>query len=352
MDLLAARTALGTRFRAGRAAARGCAIALTYHRVTDAVADPHLISVSPENFSAQIRAISETYPTMSAGDLLGRMARRERLPRRCVVITLDDGYSDVLSTAVPILAENGVPATAFLCSDQVGGDQEYWWDELERVVLSPGDLPAHIAIPIPGAEPFEWDLQSDRSWSDADAQAHRSWSVTQPPARERHRVFLALSAYLRPLSRSRRRDALDALREQCSVPLAVRPDHRQLSVAEARELDNADGIELGAHTMSHQLLSARTPEEQQAEIVGCKTALEELLSHPVSSMSYPHGGQGEFSADSERIAREAGFEGAMSTEFGIVVPWADRYAVRRCHTENIDGDALLGLLGGWFDAAR
>lgn len=54
--------------------------------------------------------------------------RQHRLPpAHAAVLTLDDGYSDNLSLALPVLKEYGVPATLFVVSDKVGQVND--WDD-------------------------------------------------------------------------------------------------------------------------------------------------------------------------------------------------------------------------------
>ena len=351
MSILSVRTAVGHRWRTSRARFRGCAIVLAYHRVADLKRDPQLISVSPDNFAEQISVLARNHETLTCADLFGLMNEGKRLPKRAVVVTIDDGYVDNMTTALPTLKEHGVPATAFLSSAFIGGDREFWWDELERVLLAPGGLPSQIRLHADGAD-ISLNLESELTWSPTEADRWAGWNVTQPPPTPRHELFLALYAYIQPLTGTGREQALGQLREAIGVPLEVRPHNRTLTADEVRMLDTSGVFEIGAHTRTHQALSRRTEAEQRDEIVGDKAALEAILGHEVNSFCYPHGGRDKYDDTSIRLAREAGFSGACTTEYGIVVPWADRFTIPRCHTENIPGDRFRTLLNGWFDAAR
>ena len=145
--------------------------------------------------------------------------------------------------------------------------------------------------------------------------------------RARHELFLALYAFVQPLTGAGREEALAQLREAAGVSAVVRPFNRTLTADEVRALDTSGIFEIGAHTRTHQALSARTEAEQREEIVGDKAALEAMVGHEVRSFCYPHGGRDKFDDTSIRLAREAGFLGACTTEYGIVVPWADRFTV-------------------------
>jgi peptidoglycan/xylan/chitin deacetylase (PgdA/CDA1 family) len=58
-----------------------------------------------------------------------------------VVVTFDDGYADNLYEAKPLLEHYGIPGTFFVVTgylaQQAERAHEFWWDELERVVMQP-----------------------------------------------------------------------------------------------------------------------------------------------------------------------------------------------------------------------
>ena len=62
---------------------------------------------------------------------------KAKLPRRTVIITFDDGYADNFHTALPLLQEADCPATVFVTAGKIGAERDFWWDELERVILVP-----------------------------------------------------------------------------------------------------------------------------------------------------------------------------------------------------------------------
>jgi peptidoglycan/xylan/chitin deacetylase (PgdA/CDA1 family) len=111
-------------------------------------------------------------------------------------------------------------------------------------------------------------------------------------------------------------------------------------------------LDIGAHTRTHQVLSARSESEQRDEIVGSKEDLERVCGRPIRAFSYPHGEAATFTAETERIVREAGFTGACTTVFGTVTPWMDRYAVPRCPSDDIDGETFARRVDAWFEMGR
>jgi peptidoglycan/xylan/chitin deacetylase (PgdA/CDA1 family) len=95
---------------------------LAYHSISD---QPHAgtlrWSVSPGDFDEQMALLRqrERIPlTVSRyADLLRRSAP---LPPGAVLVTFDDGYADLATTALPVLLRYGIGATAFVITSRLG----------------------------------------------------------------------------------------------------------------------------------------------------------------------------------------------------------------------------------------
>ena len=92
-----------------------------YHHLSEDVTNSEM--VSPEQFEAQIRALSEAgYTGVSFDELQGYVLRGEPLPEKPVVITFDDGYLSNYTLAYPILQKYGMKATIFAIGVSFGKD--------------------------------------------------------------------------------------------------------------------------------------------------------------------------------------------------------------------------------------
>ena len=56
--------------------------------------------------------------------------------RPFVCFTMDDGYKDNLTEALPVFKKHNVPFTIFLASDFMGGNANLWWYALEDLLLN------------------------------------------------------------------------------------------------------------------------------------------------------------------------------------------------------------------------
>jgi peptidoglycan/xylan/chitin deacetylase (PgdA/CDA1 family) len=118
------------------------------------------------------------------------------------------------------------------------------------------------------------------------------------------------------------------------------------------------GISIGGHTCTHRRLATLLPEEQEAEIRGCKTRIEAELGHAIRYLAYPYGAATDYNNTTIAMARAASFEGGVSNRYGANAPGADRWQLRRIWidaTDNMDMfrakvtgrlDLLLHLEGG------
>jgi peptidoglycan/xylan/chitin deacetylase (PgdA/CDA1 family) len=88
----------------------------------------------------------------------------------------------------------------------------------------------------------------------------------------------------------------------------------------------ADGIEVGAHTLTHPALDTVSERTAFTEIGGSKAALEEALGHPVRSFAYPHG---HHDRRVTTLVRRAGFDSACAVKNTLSSAADDQFALSR-----------------------
>lgn len=324
------------------------ALVLAYHRVHAGACDPWSLGVSPENFKAHLEIIRRHARPASLDALSQALREGRRLPRR-IVITFDDGYVDSLTHALPLLAQFEVPATVFIASAYLDQEWEFWWDELEQLLLHPGRLPHTLELNF-GKQVLHWHLGGDAEFTAADFQRHGSWQAGGDDCPTlRHRAFDELHRQLVVLDEDDRRAVMDQIRTLAGLPQPrMRDGYRPLKSSEVAALDRCEWMDVGVHTRTHPQLDRMPIDLQRDEILGCKGDLEALLQRPIKSMAYPYG---RYSSATPGLARELGFDCACTVKPGDVRADSDPYQINRVVACNWTGAELARRLGAWMDFA-
>jgi peptidoglycan/xylan/chitin deacetylase (PgdA/CDA1 family) len=320
------------------------AVILVYHRVDDALSDPWGLAVTPWHFASHMDALQQTMRPTSLVDLADAV-RDDAVPPRGVVVTFDDGYADNLHYAKPALERCRIPATVFIATGYTGDPREFWWDALQRALLTPGALPARLCVTIDGDE-HTWEFDD---LDDSDARSgdrYRHWRAWEPPPTSRHSAYLALWQLLRPLPEDRRCRLLDEIVEWAGVrgdasASADAVEARPMSAAELSRLVAGDLVEVGAHTVTHPLLAALPPASQRHEIADSKASLEKLLARPIPGFAYPFG---SFDDRTVAIVREAGFACACAASPGYIDRTSDTFRLPRVPVSDCPAPALIEQL--------
>lgn len=102
------------------------------------------LSVAPEVFQAQMDWLYRNgYNPVNFNQVRAYFAGTAPLPRKPVVITLDDGYRDLYTTAYPILKEHAFTAVAYIVPDFVGWPQYVTRDELVELDRNGIEIASH-----------------------------------------------------------------------------------------------------------------------------------------------------------------------------------------------------------------
>ena len=321
------------------------AIILLYHRVADVEIDPQLLSVSPAHFSEHMQVLSEFYHPKSLGSIY-QEKRTNYFPNHSVMVTFDDGYADNFLVAQNILKAYEIPATVFVTSRMVDNKKEYWWDELERVFLSPNPLPRQLELLI-NNEIISFEFASELPGSEFEA-----WNVlSKSPRNSRQDAYLFLMGFLRKSNFSTRENLLSEIFAWAGLDRDLgRLKNISASSKLLSSLPKNGFIDVGAHTVTHPQLSSLSQSEQESEISGSKFDLEQILDRPIYAFAYPFGERRDYSKDSIRLVRQAGFNCACSNFSGLTTWLTDPFQLPRFIVRDWDGETFSKKLRGWFES--
>lgn len=270
-----------------------------FHRVLPQP-DP-LLPDEPDavHFDRIVGFIARQFNVLSMTEAVQRLTHHN-LPPAAACITFDDGYADNLTVATPILRKYEVSATFFIATGYIGGG---------------------------------------RMWNDTIIE-----SIRLAPAGEIDLTDLGLSAYLINDSASRvnlyqgllrtlkHRAPADrqAVADEIGLRMALQPQPTlMLNSGQVREL-NTQGMEVGAHTITHPILSKVDEATAKREIGGSAEILTSWLGERPKFFAYPNGvPEVDYGVRDTRLVREAGFHAATSTASGVNGANADVFQLRR-----------------------
>jgi peptidoglycan/xylan/chitin deacetylase (PgdA/CDA1 family) len=110
---------------------------LVYHRFAAGSESRDPMEVPQTNFRAQMALLrDEGYQVIPLRDLGEFLAGRRALPRKSVVITIDDGFESAYTIGFPVLREFDFPATLFVYTDFIKGRPGLDWAALREMVAT------------------------------------------------------------------------------------------------------------------------------------------------------------------------------------------------------------------------
>jgi peptidoglycan/xylan/chitin deacetylase (PgdA/CDA1 family) len=271
---------------------------LTYHRVLtgeDPLRHGEMTAEAFDRHCGVLRRWFNVLPLVEGW----RRAREGALPPRAVSITFDDGYADNAELALPTLKRHGLTGTFFVATGYLNGGR--MWNDTIIETLREAPVPLDLRD-LGGAFLAAAD---GHARARAVNDTIRAWKHLPPGERERRVDELVRRAKLSP------------------------PDDLMMTNEQVKELASA-GMDIGAHTVTHPILRKIDDAEAAREMSRSRATLEELTGAPVRTFAYPNGRLGDdYDERHAAIARDAGFELAVSTNHGTARADSDGFQLPR-----------------------
>jgi len=274
-----------------RACTQHLARVLMYHRFSRG---DEFRQLRIDAFEAHLKYLVKHYRPARLADVAAHFAARKPLPPRTVAITVDDGYKDFYDVAYPILRQYKVPATVYVVTEFVGGGFWLWFDAIHWLVHA--------------AAPGRYEITS----------IGKRIVTELNDAGSRNALWEAVADSVITMHAGNRWTAIQGLAAALSLQLPPTPtsEYAAMTWDEVRKLDR-NLIEVGAHTRTHPILSACSPQEQEQEILGSKREIETQLGSPVNAFCYPNGQATDFTQHTVDIVKHCAFDNAVLAYGGI-----------------------------------
>lgn len=294
---------------------------ITYHGVLprgydpiDPAFDGNLIR--PEILRQQLRLLKVHYNVISPEELIRWRQGRSNLPPRAVLVTCDDGLLNCLTDMLPVLRQENVSCLFFVTGASAEESRTMlWYEELFLLFLRAPAGPFQIAeagvvieghLRGPGDRRATW-------WSSVKR-------LSQIDATRRASFLCATRSSFGPSAESDFKSATPAACRRFGL----------LTLSELRELTSS-GMTIGAHSMSHPMLSQAPPDLAYAEILESRLKLETALEKPIWAFAYPFGDPQSVTPKVLEMPQTAGYQAAFVNFGGGLGPRLQPYALPRIH---------------------
>lgn len=311
--LLRARNAVN--YLSGKPEGRG--VILMLHRVCDWEAGKLFqnenMKVSPGRLEAFILSHRDEYDFIRLEDVPARLQNPQQ--KKFMVFTMDDGYKDNLTEALPVFRKHKVPFTIFITTDFPDKQALLWWYMLENLLLS------HDCITLTNGTTYP---------------AHTLQEKTESFTRLRNLVL--------SLNQENLQEEIGCLFKSYPIDWKALCDQLCLSWEDIEELKHEPLVTLGAHTQRHRnLKQLSSPEAVKQEVMNGWHRLEQKAHLRASVFAYPFGSANEAGPREFQTLSELSdtFRLAVIAHGGLVSARSALYALERIMlTETFDEDAL------------
>ena len=262
---------------------------LNYHRIYNAGGEKSFftpnISASRESFGKQLDFLVEKFNIINLHQLTEWISGRENLPPKAALITFDDGYFDNYTNAFPELKKRNIPAVIFLATGFVGANKPFFWDLLAEGIQN--TRKDYLSLPQLG----NWN------WNHPEEKTNIVEEVVEKVKR--------FSEIEKDIIVENILSELDvSVSEDRFVDLLLNWEHvRQLA---------SQGIDFGAHTVTHPILTRMPLEAAVREMKLSQMKIENEINRKVDSLAYPNGQASDFNIDILKEARCLGFKVAFT----------------------------------------
>jgi peptidoglycan/xylan/chitin deacetylase (PgdA/CDA1 family) len=212
--------------------------------------------------------------------------------KKFVVFTFDDGYIDNYLYAYPIFKKHQVPFTIYVTTNLPDGEAILWWYFLEDLILKEDEIEFEFNDKV-----YQFSCSSfwGKEW--AYQEIHRM-ILNGPPNNLDHRIRQIFKNY--------------------EFSFHEKTSELALTWEQIRRMSEDPLVEIGAHTINHNVLNKLAESVVQKEMKGSQSKIEFETGQKVEHFSYPFGTPSEVGEREFRIAEKCGFKTSTTTSMGNI----------------------------------
>ena len=223
-------------------------------------------------------------------DQVNDIIKSDDTPERpFVAFTIDDGYLDNYTKALPVFERQQIPFAIFVATDFIDKKAILWWDSIEDLIM------AHRSVVTSDGMCYECESYQQR-WDTFRYLRDRILNLDQKNLE--HELNKMFSSY--------KIDWYEPIRKKA------------MSWEQVISLANHPLCTIGGHTISHPALSRLNIDEALHEICEGKKRIEQKTSQPVLYFAYPYGTPNEVGEREFQLTEGLGFDIAFCAHGGCI----------------------------------
>ena len=215
---------------------------LAYHTVHD-----------PAKFEKQLHYLKEHFHLIDLHTLKNHLNKGEKLPKRSLLITFDDGDISVFENGLPLFKKYKIPSILFVITKLIDTSDPYWWDQI-------------------------------RYYLGGDEGHKKSWEA-------------------KTWKNEERLDYLEKLAGNSEKPQLKKDQLNNIQLKQLREA----GMQIANHSHTHPMFDRCTEQELKYEISSSSKLLADFGFHK-NVFAYPNG---NYDPKAENILKKEGIEMAF-----------------------------------------
>lgn len=268
----------------------------TLHRVEPHIKrsfDPNAhLSVTPDFLDNAIQMLlTRGYNPISLSQLPDQLASGDDLSK-IMCFTLDDGYLNNITHALPIFEKHNIPFTVFPCSGFVERTHHIWWETLMSLIAK--------------LDHIDFELANTR---------FQMRSVT--PAQKHLAFELIGQHFIGPSQKQATADLFDIAQAHGIDPIQL-VDDLIMDRDDVQKLSRHPLAEIGAHTVSHPVLSHISDQDLSSELEKSRDHLAGIIGYRPPHLAYPYGDCSKVKCREAEVASHLGFELAVTTSPNVL----------------------------------
>lgn len=276
----------------------GVGAILTLHHVRAAglpeFSPNRILEITPEFLDVVIRLVVDAgYEIVSLDEAKRRLIESD-FEKKFVCFTLDDGYLDNYTDALPVFSSHDVPFTVYVTTGLIERTAILWWQHLEDIIAARNEIT------------FSNEAET------------RRFSIAG--TRGKYRAYNSIYWTLRAQPHERQMATLRTFFEEHDVDTEALCRRCALSWEQIRLLSESRLATVGAHTVDHYAMAKLSEAQASEEVDASRRIIAGKTGTEPRHFAYPFGdplsaGPREFS-----IVQSLGFETATTTRKGVLFP--------------------------------